>query len=149
MIFRQATQEDIPAMQVVRNAVKENVLSDPSVVSNASYIPYLETRGMGWICTVKNQMVGFAILDNQEKNVWALFVHPNYEAKGIGYTIHKLMLDWYFSHKQETLWLSTDAETRADKFYRRAGWEEVMRFGKNEIKFELSYEQWIAKYHTD
>ena len=48
MIFRQATQEDIPAMQVVRNAVKENVLSDPSVISNAAYILYLEERGMGW-----------------------------------------------------------------------------------------------------
>lgn len=149
MIYRVATTDDIDQIHSVRLSVKENVLVNLSLISKEDYIRLLSQDGKGWVCETDSGIVAFSVVDTIKKNVWALFVHPNYEAKGIGSTIHKLMLDWYFSHKQETLWLSTDAETRADKFYRTAGWEEVMRFGKNEIKFELSYDQWKAKYHTD
>ena len=149
MKYCEATTDDIDQIHSVRLSVKENVLVNLSLISKEDYIRLLTQDGKGWVCETDFGIVAFSVVDTIKKNVWALFVHPNYEAKGIGYTIHKLMLDWYFSHKQETLWLSTDAETRADKFYRRAGWEEVMRFGKNEIKFELSYEQWMARYHKD
>ena len=147
MIFRQATQEDILPMQVVRNAVKENVLSDPSVISNDSYIPYLDTRGMGWVCSIKNQIVGFAILDNQEKNVWALFVSPDFEGRGIAQELQRIMLKEYFAHKQEALWLGTAPNTRAENFYRESGWREVGMHGKNEVKFEMTYDVWNSKFN--
>ena len=35
MIFREAVVSDIEQMQIVRNAVKENVLSNPALVSDA------------------------------------------------------------------------------------------------------------------
>lgn len=147
MIFRQATQDDILPMQVVRNAVKENALSDPSVISNASYIPYLETRGMGWVCTIKDQLVGFAILDRQEKNVWALFVLPEFEGRGIAQELQRMMLKEYFAHTQETLWLGTAPNTRAENFYRASGWKEIGIYGMNEIKFELTYDAWNSKFN--
>jgi ribosomal protein S18 acetylase RimI-like enzyme len=147
MIFRQATQEDIPAMQVVRNAVKENVLSDPSVITNDSYIPYLEERGMGWVCSIKNQIVGFAILDNQEKNVWALFVLPNFEGRGIAQELQRIMLKEYFAHTQEAIWLGTAPNTRAENFYRESGWKEVGMHGQNELKFEMTYDVWNSKFN--
>ena len=34
MIFREAQISDIQQIQIVRNAVKENVLSDPSLVTD-------------------------------------------------------------------------------------------------------------------
>jgi len=37
MIFREATIADIPQMQVVRNAVKENILSNPGLVTDKDY----------------------------------------------------------------------------------------------------------------
>ena len=147
MIFRQATQEDIPAMQVVRNAVKENVLSDPSVISNDSYIPYLEERGMGWVCSIKNQIVGFALLDNQERNVWALFVFPNYEGRGIAQELQRIMLKEYFAHTQDAIWLGTAPNTRAENFYRESGWKEVGMHGEKEIKFEMSHAVWNSKFN--
>jgi hypothetical protein len=41
--------------------------------------------------------------------------------------------------------LGTDFNTRAEKFYRSAGWQAVGENGKNEIKFEMTYESWLSK----
>jgi hypothetical protein len=53
------------------------------------------------------------------------------------------MLNWYFDQTKETVWLSTAPNTRAEKLYRKAGWKEVGKHGK-EIKFEMSYRDWLA-----
>ena len=50
MNFREATVTDIPQIQRVRNAVKENVLSDPALVSDTDCIDYITRRGKGWVC---------------------------------------------------------------------------------------------------
>jgi len=61
MIFREATIADIPQMQVVRNAVKENTLSNPGRVTDKDYETFLIERGKGWVCEIDRQMAGFAI----------------------------------------------------------------------------------------
>jgi GNAT superfamily N-acetyltransferase len=78
----------------------------------------------------------------QENNIWALFIDPEFEKKGIGQKLHKIMMDWYFSQTKETVWLGTDINTRAEKFYIKAGWTEVGLHGLTEIKFEMTYEVW-------
>ena len=142
MIFREAIIDDIKQMQVIRNAVKENVLSNPDLIKDADYIPFITSNGKGWVCEIDEQIVGFAIVDIKEKNIWALFVHPNFEAKGIGKQLHKIMMDWYFTKTKETIWLSTEPKSRAEIFYRMNGWKEVGTYGKGEVKFEMSYENW-------
>ena len=52
------------------------------------------------------------------------------------------MMDWYFNKTKETVWLSTSPQSRAESFYKKAGWSETGIYGKGEIKFEMSYEQW-------
>lgn len=47
MIFREATVDDIPQLQRVRNSVKENVLSDPALVSDADCGGFMTVRGKG------------------------------------------------------------------------------------------------------
>ena len=81
MIFREATVNDIPQIQLVRNAVKENTLSDPSLVTDEDCESFLINRGRGWVCETQNKIVGFSIADLQDHNVWALFVHPAYEKR--------------------------------------------------------------------
>jgi GNAT superfamily N-acetyltransferase len=142
MTFRQATVKDIPQIQVVRNAVRENRLSDPSLVPDRDVEEYISRRGKGWVCEIDEQVVGFAIADLVDHNIWALFVHPVFESRGIGKQLHRLMLDWYFDNTSITLWLGTAPHTRAEKFYRRQGWTEVGIHGKGEIKFEMSLEAW-------
>jgi GNAT superfamily N-acetyltransferase len=138
MIFREATVADIPKIQIVRNSVKENMLSDPALVSDADCEEYITKRGKGWVCEIDNTIVGFAIADLQDNNIWALFLHPDFEHRGIGKKLHYIMLNWYFSRGKETVWLSTSPGTRAESFYRKAGWKETGTYGKGEIKFEMS-----------
>jgi GNAT superfamily N-acetyltransferase len=145
MIFRDAKLEDIPQMQVVRNSVKENALSNPSLVTYEDYENYLFKRGRGWACEIDDRIVGFAIVDMVDKNVWALFVDPGFEGKGIGKKLHDLMLDWYFNETDTTLWLGTAPDTRAEKFYRAKGWNEVGVHGKGEIKFEMTEKDWESR----
>ena len=142
MQFREAIIEDIVQIQFVRNAVKENRLSNPALVTDKDCAAYLTQRGKGWVCLKNDTIVGFAIADLQDNNIWALFVSPEFEGQNIGKTLHTIMLNWYFAQTKETVWLSTTPHTRAEKFYRLCGWKETGTYGKGEIKFEMSYNDW-------
>ncbi len=142
MKIREANIEDIPEIQIIRHSVKENILSDPNLVTDADCVEYITNRGKGWVCEMDNLVVGFAIADLQENNIWALFILPEFEKLGIGKQLHDVMLNWYFSQTNKTVWLSTSPKTRAETFYRNAGWKEIGVYGKGEIKFEMSLSDW-------
>lgn len=139
--YREAEPADIPQIQFVRNAVKENMLSDPALVTDADCEIYMTVRGKAWVCEVKESIVGFAYVDLKENNIWALFVRPEFAGKGIGKALHNMMLNWYFGITDKTLWLGTAPRTKAETFYRMQGWVETGLHGK-EIKFEMTAAQW-------
>ena len=143
MIFREAHSNDISQIQIVRNAVTENTLSNPNLVTDDDCREFLFVRGKGWVCEIDNQIVGFSIVDLKENNIWALFVNPNHDKKGIGKQLHQLMLDWYFSQTKVTVWLGTAPGTRAEIFYKKQGWAIVGMHGK-ETKFEMTFEDWTS-----
>lgn len=147
--FRDAHAEDIPQMQVVRNAVKENQLSDPGLIQDAHYLPYLDKRGKGWVCEEENTVVGFAIADLEKNNIWALFVDPSFENKGIGKLLHALMLNWFFSKTNELVWLGTAPNSRAAKFYVLQGWSHAGTTKDGELKFEMTAEHWAKPRSLD
>lgn len=142
MNFRQAVAADIPQIQVVRNAVKENMLSDPSLVPDKDVEDYILNRGRGWVCEENGQVLGFSIVSVRDHNVWALFVLPWFEKLGIGRRLHDEMMDWYFKQTTDDIWLSTAPGTRAEGFYRKAGWRETGVYGKGETKFEMTKTEW-------
>lgn len=133
MIFREASIADIEQIQIVRNSVKENKLSNPSVVSDNDCKEFLNKRGKGWVCEIKNSIVAFAIVDLKNNNIWALFVKPENEHMGIGKELHDIMLNWYFTQTNKSIWLGTAPDTRAEKFYKKAGWKEIGMHSKGEI----------------
>jgi GNAT superfamily N-acetyltransferase len=142
MNFREAVLADIPQLSSVRLSVKENVLSNPALVTEKDYEEHLTTRGKGWVCEADGKIVGFAIGDLQKNNVWALFVQPGYEGKGIGRELLISLLDWYFENTDKPIWLSTAPNTRADKFYRHFGLTEAGKEPNGELRFELTAEAW-------
>ena len=141
MNFRQAIPEDIPQIQIVRNSVKENQLSNPNLIPDDLVEEFITKRGKGFVCEIDKKIVGFSIVDFVENNVWALFLLSEFEGKGIGKKLHQLMLDEYFSKTKETIWLSTEANSRAETFYKKQGWKNA-GFHGNEVKFEMSFEDW-------
>ena len=151
--IREATVSDIQQIMIVRLAVKENMLSNPSLVTYSDNKEYLTVRGKGWVCEINNFIVGFCIVDLTGHSVWALFVTPEHERKGIGKKLQNVMLNWYFEQSTEKLWLETAAGTRAEKFYTSSGWIAVKREKKNpsnaalppyiDIRFEMTYKDWV------
>ena len=140
--LREASVKDIPHMQIVRHSVRENVLSNPDLVTTQHYEEYLTHRGKGWVAEVDGIVQGFAIADLQDRNIWALFVHPDHEKQGLGRQLHDRMLRWYFEHGMDHVWLGTDPDTRADGFYRRSGWKPMGLRSNGEMRFEMTHEEW-------
>ena len=121
-VFRQASSNDIPSMSRIRLSVTENALTDPSRISAQMYEDYLETSGRGWVAENAGEIVAFCYADRHNASIWALFVCPAHEGRGLAKTLLALALDWLFDLGHDSVRLSTAAGTRADRFYAAQGW---------------------------
>ena len=137
MTLRIATIDDYPELHRIRMAVRENVLSDPSRITREDYRVMIEERGRGWVAEEGGQIAGFAIGDHAARNIWALFVDPAFEGRGHGRALHDAMMAWMFERSRNTVWLSTEPGTRAEAFYRAAGWRDAGMTAHGERRFEL------------
>lgn len=134
-ILRQAQRTDIPAIQRVRHAVRENRLIW-IVIADEDVVREMEVTGRGWVIQVNSEVVAFAIGNAGTGNIWALFVDPAHEGKGYGRRLHDEMLGWLWSQGLKRLWLSTDPGTRAEGFYLRAGWQRREILPSGEVLFD-------------
>jgi len=132
---RLARRADVPAMQRVRAAVRENRLVSV-VLSDVDYVRAIEEPGRGWVVEAEGEVVGFAAANARDGNVWALFVDPRHEGRGLGRRLHDTMIAWLAARGLERAWLTTDPGTRAERFYTAAGWCAVGRSGR-ELRLEL------------
>jgi GNAT superfamily N-acetyltransferase len=137
VVFREANAEDIPALSEIRLAVAENVLSDPSRVTPEMYAAYLGASGKGWLCESDGEVVGFSIASLRGASIWALFVKPGYEGRGIGTRLLGLATDWLFEMGAPSISLSTGADTRADRVYERRGWVRGEVRPDGEVSYRL------------
>ncbi len=142
IVYRQAIAKDIEGMHRVRKAVLENRLTSNKIRAE-HYVPYLEELGRSWVALDDaGEVLGFASGNKVNGNIWALFVHPEAEGKGIGKRLHDMMIAWLFSTGLLELNLSTGTNTRAQQFYERAGWKLV-----NTEASELFYVLAQPDYH--
>lgn len=135
--YRIATLADIPAMMDIRLAVKENVLSNPARVPYQMYVDYLDFLGRGWVCERAGQIIAFSYAAKADSSIWALFVKPEFEGLGAGKKLLTLATDWLFSLGNESVNLSTTADTRADRFYSRQGWLRGAMKDELEVAYRL------------
>jgi GNAT superfamily N-acetyltransferase len=122
-VFRRAVSADIPAMSTIRLAVTENILSDPTRITVEMYEDYLEKSGRGWVAESAGEIVAFCYADKINASIWALFVRPGHEGKGLGKALLERAVAWLFEAGHERVHLTTGADTRADRFYAALGWE--------------------------
>jgi ribosomal protein S18 acetylase RimI-like enzyme len=137
MFFREAKSQDIEKMHAVRMSVEENPLSPPQPIGPEDYQRLLEGNGKGWVCEVGGDLLGFALVDVGQARVWALSVRPGLEDHFIRRMLHDMMTSWCFARGLPKLTLSTAPNTRAEQFYRKAGWLDVGAAPNGEISFEL------------
>ena len=112
-------------------------MSDPRRVTDEAYAAYLSESGKGWVCEVGGEVVGFSVASLADASIWALFVKPGHEGRGIGRRLLGLATDWLFGMGATTVTLSTEAGTRADRLYAEQGWQrgEISREG--EVAYRL------------
>ncbi|HEX8275833.1 MAG TPA: GNAT family N-acetyltransferase [Longimicrobiaceae bacterium] len=134
-------------MHRIRTSVSENRLADPSLVQPGDYRAMLAEHGRGWVAEFDGRIVGFAVGDLARRNVWALFVDPTSEGRGAGRRLHDAMMDWMFAAGAEGVWLGTDPGTRAERFYRTAGWRYAGAQENGEARCEMSGDDWSRHTH--
>lgn len=127
--------DDIPAMSSIRLAVRENILSNPARVTEQMYSDYLSILGRGWVAEADGQVVGFCYAERENSSIWALFISPDYEGRGLAKRLLNLAVDWLFELGKESVQLSTGVDTRADRFYAAQGWAR----GQVERDKDVSY----------
>jgi GNAT superfamily N-acetyltransferase len=134
-MIRLAEAKDIPRLITIRAAVRENRLSNPGSVTAPDYGWYL-ANGCCWVWE-DEEIAGFAALDAGNESIWALFVDPKLEGRGIG----RALLGGLLSHAERLglrrLTLSTAGGSRAEEFYRRAGWRVLRASTAGDIEMEL------------
>ena len=134
--LRQATRADIADIHAVRMSVRENRLTR-SIISERDYSDHIETLGRGWVIELEGRIVAVAIGNARDSNIWALFVHPDFERRGFGKRLLDTAVEWLWSEGATRLWLTTAPATRAQGLYESAGWTNAGMTEHGEIKFEL------------
>ena len=118
---RRARVENIPVLMRIRAAVRENRLSDPAKVPAEAYRAFIDGPGI-WLCADGDSILGFSAADPADGTIWALFVDPAAEGLGIGADLLSRALNDLRRAGWDEARLSTGPGTRAERFYRRHGW---------------------------
>jgi GNAT superfamily N-acetyltransferase len=126
-------------MSAIRLSVTENTLSDPARVTDEMYEDYLELSGCGWVAEIDGKVVAFSYADKVNASIWALFVHPNHEGRGLGKLLLERAAHWLFERGHDRVQLTTGANTRADRFYAAQGW---LRRPVSDSEIAYSLERW-------
>jgi GNAT superfamily N-acetyltransferase len=92
----------------------------------------------GWLCESDEQVVGFAMGNRENGEMWVIAVLKEHEGKGIGKTLLRFVEEWLWSEGWEDIWLTTDLDERdrAVGFYRRLGWQD----------WKLERDRYMKKY---
>lgn len=133
--MRVATRSDVPAIMRIRAAVRENRLVSRQIPAE-EVLWTMERLGRGWVAEEGGEVVGFAIGNAESGNIWALFIDPDFEGRGHGRRLNDAMVAWLWSRGLQRIWLTTEAGTRAERFYGLAGWKRVGQASYDEVLFE-------------
>lgn len=136
-MLRKARLSDVENMNHLRLQVRENRLSDPSLVTAEMVSNSITRDGRGWVFEEDGEVLGFSIALDGDPSIWALFVHPDREAGGLGSALHDAAVNWLWSRGASCIWLSTDPGTRAEKFYRDRGWQVTRHLENGEVRMKL------------
>ena len=122
--IRRARPEDHARVTEIRNSVTENILRDPSRVTVADYKWFEKNPGV-WVWEEDGRILGFSAADTRDGTIFALFIDPEHEGRGIGRALFAKALEVLRRAGHTTGSLTTQPGSRADRFYQRAGWKAI------------------------
>jgi GNAT superfamily N-acetyltransferase len=121
-VIRRAIRDDVPRIMEIRARVRENRLRDPSLVTVDDVCWYVDNPGI-FVWEEDCKIVGFSAANPRTGNIFAVFVEEAYEGRGIGQALLARATEILIEAGCLQMWLTTWPGTRAERFYRRAGWQ--------------------------
>jgi len=134
-MIRKATSADRPRISEVRLAVRENKLSPTSVSRVETTSTWIFENATFWVWEEADAVQGFSVADPRDGTIFGLFIHPDYEGRGLGRALLPLACEDLRAAGFAAATLTTGPGTRAERFYRENGWEETGRKDDGEIIF--------------
>ena len=140
-MIRNANRDDIPRIMQIRAGVRENRLRDPSRVTVDEVRSYVDNYEI-FVWVEDQKIVGFSAADARNGNIFGLFVEEGHEGRGIGRALFERACDVLVEAGCPRMWLTTWPGTRAERFYREAGWQVT-----GEEDGNLIFERPLPKRH--
>ena len=134
-MIRKAALVDRPRISEVRLAVRENRLSQASVAKVDETADWIFANAAFWVWEEDGAIQGFAVADPRDGTIFGLFIHPDYEGRGIARALLPRACADLRAAGFAAATLTTGPGTRAERFYRENGWAETGRRDDGEIFF--------------
>ncbi|WP_153773922.1 GNAT family N-acetyltransferase [Pseudomonas sp. MNR3A] len=141
LTLRQALPEDVELLFDIRTSVKQNHLSREQMhdlgITATSLTEAIGEAPCTWIAEYEQEAVGFAMVDLGEGELFALFVRPQHEGKGVGRLLLERAEHALFQ-RHELIHLITDGDQaiRANGFYQRSGWILAGAVDDRDVRYE-------------
>jgi GNAT superfamily N-acetyltransferase len=135
-MIRKATRTDYPRISEIRLAVRENCLSKSKYELVERAANWIFDNSTFWVWEEDGAIQGFSSADPRDGTIFALFVHPSYEGRGIGRALLPMACQSLRDSGHAIAMLTTEAGTRAERFYRLDGWTEIGRQDDGQVVFQ-------------
>jgi ribosomal protein S18 acetylase RimI-like enzyme len=138
MQIRIAKPEDVPELFEVRTSVRENLLTMEEMatlgITHASLTAMIESgTARAWCVESDDKIVGFSMAEQNEREIFALFILPEYEGRGFGSALLENAVNWLLQASQESIRLNVEPGTHAFSFYKKRGWREIGSAPKEDV----------------
>lgn len=128
--IRAMTTDDMDAIFHVRTSVEDNRLSEKELaglgLTRDSVAAMLREGDLyGWCAHSDGRVVGFSLATSSRREVYALFVLPDYSGQGIGQALLDIAVCRLRRIAPGTVRLRTDPSTPSYGFCRKRGWKDA------------------------
>ena len=148
MKIRIASTNDVETLFAIRTSVIENYQSRAELaelgITVDSVTEMLETESRAWIAEIEEEVVAFAIANSTEHTILGMFVHPQFENRGLGRALMQHAEEWLWEEGCAEIWLLTgnDPTLRAYGFYLHLGWTPVGVETEGPFAGEMKFIKW-------
>lgn len=102
-------------------------------ITEGSIAEMIAASPCAWVAVLDAEVVGFSMIDVEDACLFAAFLLPAHEGKGIGSQLVTVAENELFKHHSD-IWLETDRDSRAASFYRHLGWRYECPAKGNQVR---------------
>lgn len=139
--LRIATAADVEALFDIRTSVTQNHLSREQMaqmgIDAETLASLLSAAPCAWLAEVDGRPVAFSMIDLDDACLFAVFVRPAFEGRGLGTAVLRPAEQALFA-RHARIWLVTDGrqDVRANGFYQRHGWAVSEALDDGDLRYE-------------